>query len=164
MNPIDEEKNWLNLNMGQNFEDSYPGSKRISMKICHFCKRKFYIPQALGGHQNAQKRERDVAIRYHSLNMDTKFPIHRTLGVHTHSIPYKPKVNEGRVLSREFKLLGLVEDDGKPLTNDVRIIKKNSIPVFGKRVLENGDEEDERDKGKMVILTNLTARLLNLTI
>nr|KAJ0202862.1 hypothetical protein LSAT_V11C500234600 [Lactuca sativa] len=102
MNPIDEEKNWLNLNMGQNFEDSYPGSKRISMKICHFCKRKFYIPQALGGHQNAQKRERDVAIRYHSLNMDTKFPIHRTLGVHTHSIPYKPKVNEGRQITISY--------------------------------------------------------------
>lgn len=34
----------------------------------------------------------------------------------------KVRLAFNRVLSREFKLLGLVEDDGKPLTNDVRII------------------------------------------
>ncbi|KAL4588642.1 hypothetical protein LXL04_001534 [Taraxacum kok-saghyz] len=97
MNPTNEEKSWLNL--GQTFQDSCSRSdsntKPISVKVCHFCKRKFYSPQALGGHQNAHKRERDAARRYNSLTMQNKFPVHRTLGVHPHSFPLKPSGNEG---------------------------------------------------------------------
>ncbi|KAK7319151.1 hypothetical protein RJT34_03869 [Clitoria ternatea] len=116
--------------VGAEIHPSAPATPRVFS--CNYCRRKFYSSQALGGHQNAHKRERTMAKRAMRMGMFTErytslasLPLHgspfRSLGIEAHSamhqrhMPSSLRAPDMRAAAKfernQFGSLVLMEDD-----------------------------------------------------